>query len=138
MNKVKLRHQQANKQLSEGSLRMWVEQGIGEGLGAHNIQDAIKKMFDAGKITQMLIDSLTPEIMNAVTPYYREEFYSAISGSGDRLIISPWWDDCWQEIKIVDLVKRSAEHENTEQLNKMRDTFVESVEILDKLIKESK
>ena len=124
--------------MSESSLRIWVEQGIEEGLGAFNIEDSLKKMFDIGKIRQVIIDSLVPEVMNAVTPYYREEFYSAISHSGDRLVISPWWDDCWQEIKIVDLVKSSVQGMGTDRLIVFRETLTTSLKIIDKEIEELK
>ena len=144
MKKVKLKHQESayipegegDKQMSERCLKSWIEEGINEGLGAYNIQDAIKEMFDVGKIKQILVESLTPEIMNAVTPYYKDEFYSSISR--DKLIISPWWDDFWQEIKIVDLVKGSVDGWGTEYLTEMRDAFVESLAIIDKTIKENK
>ena len=144
MKKVKLKHQESayipegegDKQMSERYLKSWIEEGINEGLGAYNIQDAIKEMFDVGKIKQILVESLTPEIMNAVTPYYKDEFYSSISR--DKLIISPWWDDFWQEIKIVDLVKGSVDGWGTEYLTEMRDAFVESLAIIDKTIKENK
>ena len=144
MKKVKLKHKESSyipdgegdKQMSERCLKSWIEEGINEGLGAYNIQDAIKEMFDVGKIKQILVESLTPEIMNAVTPYYKDEFYSSISR--DKLIISPWWDDFWQEIKIVDLVKGSVQGWGTEYLTEMRDAFVESLAIIDKEIKENK
>ena len=144
MKKVKLKHQESayipegegDKQMSERCLKSWIEEGINEGLGAYNIQDAIKEMFDVGKIKQILVESLTPEIMNAVTPYYKDEFYSSISR--DKLIISPWWDDFWQEIKIVDLVKGSVQGWGTEYLTEMRDAFVESLAIIDKTIKEER
>ena len=144
MNKVKLKHQESayipegegDKQMSERCLKSWIEDGINEGLGAYNIQDAIKEMFDVGKIKQMIVESLTPEIMNAVTPYYKDEFYSSISR--DKLIISPWWDDFWQEIKIVDLVKGSVDGWDGEYLTEMRDAFVESLAIIDETIKEER
>ena len=138
MKKVRFKHREGSEQMSESSLRIWVEQGIEEGLGAFNIEDSLKKMFDIGKIRQVIIDSLVPEVMNAVTPYYREEFYSAISHSGDTIIISPWWDDCWQEIKVVDLVKKSTGNEDIEHLTRMRGAFAESLAIIDKEIKEVK
>ena len=143
IKKVKLKHQESayipkgegDKQMNERCLKSWIEEGINEGLGAYNIQNAIKEMFDVGKIKQMIVESLTPEIMNAVTPYYKDEFYSSISR--DKLIISPWWDDFWQEIKIVDLVKDSVDGWGTERLTETRNAFVESLAIIDKAIKEN-
>ena len=143
MKKVKLKHQESafipegegDKQMSERCLKSWIEEGINEGLGAYSIQNAIKEMFDVGKIKQILVESLTPEIMNAVTPYYKDEFYSSISR--DKLIISPWWDDFWQEIKIVDIVKDSVDGWGTERLTETRNAFVESLAIIDKAIKEN-
>ena len=143
IKKVKLKHQESayipegegDKQMNGRCLKSWIEEGINEGLGAYNIQNAIKEMFDVGKIKQMIVESLTPEIMNAVTPYYKDEFYSSISR--DKLIISPWWDDFWQEIKIVDLVKDSVDGWGTERLTETRNAFVESLAIIDKTIKET-
>ena len=143
MKKVKLKHQESSyipdgegdKQMNERCLKSWIEDGISEGLGAYNIQDALEEMFDIGKIKTMLVESLTPKIMNAVTPYYKDEFYSSISR--DKLIISPWWDDFWQEIKIVDIVKDSVDGWGTERLTETRNAFVESLAIIDKAIKEN-
>ena len=146
MKKVKLKHRESSyipegegdKQMSERCLKSWIKDGIDEGLGAYNIQDALEKMLhltiDIGKIKMMLIESLTPEIMNAVTPYYKDEFYSSISK--DKLIISPWWDDFWQEVKIVDIVKDSVDGWDAERLMETRNAFVESLAIIDKAIKE--
>ena len=104
-------------------------------MGAYNIQDALEEMFDISKIKMMLVESLTPQIMNAVTPYYKDEFYSSISR--DKLIISPWWDDFWQEVKIVDIVKDSVDGWDAERLTETRNAFVESLAIIDKAIKEN-
>ena len=144
MKKVKLKHQESkwipegegDKQMSESCLKGWIEDGINEGLGAYNIQDAMKEMFDINKIKQMLIDSLTPEILNAVSPYYKEEFYSSISRG--KIIISPWWDDFWQEVKLVDLVEHAVHGWNTEYLTEMRDALVKSLAIVDKEIESLK
>ena len=140
MKKVRLKHQESayipegegDKQMSESCLKAWIKEGVNEGLGAYSIQDTLEKMFDVSIIKQLLIESLTPEIMNAVTPYYKDEFYSSISR--DKLIISPWWDDFWQEIKIVDLVKDSVRGWDTEHLTETRDAFVESLAIINKEI----
>ena len=134
MKKTRLKHRENGKQMNEACLKAWIKEGVNEGLGAYSIQDALEKMFDVGKIKQLLIESLTPEIMNAVTPYYKDEFYSTISG--DKLIISPWWDELCQEIKIVDLVKHGVDGHDIEYLTKMKNAFVESLEIIDKNIKE--
>ena len=134
MKKTKLKHRENGKQMNEACLKAWIKEGVNEGLGAYSIQDALEKMFDVGKIKQLLIESLTPEIMNAVTPYYKDEFYSAISG--DELVISPWWDDCWQYIKIVDLVKESIEGRDDDCIMLTRDALIKSIEIVDKQIKE--
>ena len=134
MKKTKLKHRENGKQMNEACLKAWIKEGVNEGLGAYSIQDALEKMFDVGKIKQLLIESLTPEIMNSVTPYYKDEFYSAISG--DELVISPWWDDCWQYIKIVDLVKESIEGRDDDCIMLTRDALIKSIEIVDKQIKE--
>ena len=142
MKKVKLKHRESSyipngegdKQINERCLKRLIKNGIDEGLGAYNIQDALEEMFDISKIKTMLVESLTPEIMNAVTPYYKDEFYSSISR--DKLIISPWWDDFWQEIKIVDIVKDSVDGWGAEHLTETRNAFVESLAIIDKAIKE--
>lgn len=134
MKKTKLKHRENGKQMNEACLKAWIKEGVNEGLGAYSIQDALEKMFDVGKIKQLLIESLTPEIMNAVTPYYKDEFYSAISG--DQLVISPWWDDYWQYIKIVDLVKESIEGRDDDCIMLTRDALIKSIEIVDKQIKE--
>ena len=134
MKKTKLKHRENGKQMNESCLKAWIKEGVNEGLGAYSIQDALEKMFDVGKIKQLLIESLTPEIMNSVTPYYKDEFYSAISG--DKLVISPWWDDCWQYIKIVDLVKESIEGRDDDCIMLTRDALIKSIEIVDKQIKE--
>tara|TARA_R110000824_G_scaffold4623_8_gene22271 strand:- start:1781 stop:2218 length:438 start_codon:yes stop_codon:yes gene_type:complete len=140
MKKVKLKHREpryegkGDNQMDELCLKGWIKDGINEGLGAYNIQDTIEKMFDAGKIKQLLIESLTPEIINAVTPFYKDEFYSNISG--DKLVVSPWWDDCWQDIKIVDLVKESIEGRDIDCIMLTRDSFIKSIEIIDKNIKD--
>ena len=134
MKKTKLKHRENGKQMNESCLKAWIKEGVNEGLGAYSIQDALEKMFDVGKIKQLLIESLTPEIMNSVTPYYKDEFYSAISG--DELVISPWWDDCWQYIKIVDLVKESIEGRDDDCIMLTRDALIKSIEIVDKQIKE--
>ena len=144
MKKVKLKHRESkwipegegDKQMSESCLKGWIEDGINEGLGAYNIQDAMKKMFDINKIKQMLVDSLTPEILNAVSPYYKEEFYSSISRG--KIIISPWWDDFWQEVKLVDLVEHAVHGWDTEYLTEMRDALVKSLAIVDKEIESLK
>ena len=143
MKKVKLKHRESSyipegegdKQMSERCLKSWIEDGIDEGLGAYNIQDALEEMFDISKIKMMLVESLTPQIMNAVSPYYKDEFYSSISR--DKLIISPWWDDFWQEVKIVDIVKDSVDGWDAERLTETRNAFVESLAIIDKAIKEN-
>ena len=134
MKKTKLKHRENGKQMNEACLKAWIKEGVNEGLGAYSIQDALEKMFDVGKIKQLLIESLTPEIMNSVTPYYKDEFYSAISG--DQLVISPWWDDYWQYIKIVDLVKESIEGRDDDCIMLTRDALIKSIEIVDKQIKE--
>ena len=134
MKKTKLKHRENGKQMNEACLKAWIKEGVNEGLGAYSIQDALEKMFDVGKIKQLLIESLTPEIMNAVTPYYKDEFYSAISG--DELVISPWWDTYWQYIKIVDLVKESIEGRDDDCIMLTRDALIKSIEIIDKQIKE--
>ena len=134
MKKTRLKHRENGKQMNEACLKAWIKEGVNEGLGAYSIQDALEKMFDVGKIKQLLIESLTPEIMNSVTPYYKDEFYSAISG--DQLVISPWWDDYWQYIKIVDLVKESIEGRDDDCIMLTRDALIKSIEIVDKQIKE--
>ena len=134
MKKTKLKHRENGKQMNEACLKAWIKEGVNEGLGAYSIQDALEKMFDVGKIKQLLIESLTPEIMNSVTPYYKDEFYSAISGH--ELVISPWWDDYWQYIKIVDLVKESIEGRDDDCIMLTRDALIKSIEIIDKQIKE--
>ena len=144
MKKVKLKHRESSyipegegdKQMSESCLKTWIKESINEGLGAYSIQNALEKMFDVSIIKQLLIESLTPEIMKAVTPYYKDEFYSSISR--DKLIISPWWDDFWQEVKIVDIVKDSVDGWDAERLMETRNAFVESLTIIDKAIKENK
>jgi len=144
MKKIKLKHRESSyipegegdKQMSESCLKTWIKESINEGLGAYSIQNALEKMFDVSIIKQLLIESLTPEIMNAVTPYYKDEFYSSISR--DKLIISPWWDDFWQEVKIVDIVKDSVDGWDAERLMETRNAFVESLTIIDKAIKENK
>jgi len=134
MKKVKLKHSENDKQMNRVCLEAWIKEGVNEGLGTYSMQDALEKMFDVDKIKQLLIESLTPQIMNTVTPYYKDEFYSAISG--DKLVISPWWDDCWQNIKIVDLVKESIEGRDDDCIMLTRDTLIKSIEIIDKEIKE--
>ena len=63
MEKVKLKHRENGKQMNEVCLKAWIKEGVNEGLGAYSIQDALEKMFDVGKIKQLLIESLTPEMI---------------------------------------------------------------------------
>ena len=71
MKKVRLKHRESkwipegegDKQMSESCLKGWIEDGVNEGLGAYNIQDAMKEMFDINKIKQMLI-ALFPNVFD--------------------------------------------------------------------------
>ena len=142
MNKVNFKHREdvynsneSDKQMSKNHLEWWIKEGINEGLGAHNIQDTIKKMFDADKIRQILVDSLTPQIIDKVSPYYKQEFYSSITGS--KIVISPWWDEYWQEIEIVHLVQKSIDgFDDTDALLDLKKALISSIEIIDNILTE--
>ena len=139
MNKVNLGHRKEtsddknNNHMSESSLHTWIEEAIDEGLSNYSFGEIIAEMFDTDKIKTMLIKTLTPAIMNGVSPYYREEFYCSISA--DRIVISPWWDNHWQDIKIIDFIQKSIDKSDTESIVQLRNALVESIEIIDKTLK---
>jgi len=141
MKKVRLKHQKPMMEeddkkwipMNESCLKDWIESGINEGLDARNIQDAIGEMFDTDKIKQILLNSLMPEILEAVSPYYREEFYSSLNGG--KIVISPWWDDFWQEVKLTDLIENSIDGIDHERLTRTRDALIKSLAIVNREIK---
>ena len=146
MNKVSFKHRKEtwkvkksddknDNHMSEESLKGWIKDGINEGLHDYNIGEIIGKMFDQNKIKQIVIDALVPKVMDACSPYYKQEFYSSISG--DNIVISPWWDDHWQNLKIVDLIKKSVTaFDDTESLIDLKKALKESIEIVDKILEE--
>ena len=143
MSKANFKHEQYLKnnltdpdtEMSEESLKGWIRTGINEGLDDYNIEEVIGKMFDQNKIKQILIDALVPKIMDACSPYYKQEFYSSITG--DNIVISPWWDSHWQKLKIVDLIKKSVDgFDDTETLTDLKKALKESIKIVDKVLEE--
>ena len=143
MSKANFKHEQYLKnnltdpdtEMSEESLKGWIRTGINEGLDDYNIEEVIGKMFDQNKIKQILIDALVPKIMDACSPYYKQEFYSSITG--DNIVISPWWDNHWQKLKIVDLIKKSVDgFDDTETLTDLKKALKESIKIVDKVLEE--
>ena len=143
MGKANFKHEQyyknkstdPDKEMSEESLREWIRTGINEGLHDYNIGEIIGKMFDQNKIKQILIDALVPKVMDACSPYYRQEFYSSITG--DNIVISPWWDNHWQKLKIVDLIKKSVDgFDDTGTLTDLKKALKESIKIVDKVLEE--
>jgi len=140
MNKVSFKHRKEtwddknDNHMSESALHHWIEEAINEGLSNYSFGEIIAKMFDTDKIRTMLIESLTPAIINGVSPYYKEEFYCSISAN--RIVISPWWDDHWQDIRIIDFIQESIDKSDTESKIKLKNALIKSVEIIDKALKE--
>ena len=140
MNKVSLKHRKEtwddknDIHMSESDLHKWIENAINEGLSDYSFGEIIAKMFDTDKIKTMLIKSLTPAIINGVSPYYNEEFYCSISD--DRIVISPWWDDHWQDIKIIDFVQQAINKSDDTSNIILRNALAESIELIDKALKE--
>jgi hypothetical protein len=140
MNKVSLKHRKEtwndknDNHMSESALRHWIQESINEGLSNYSFSEIIAKMFDTDKIRTMLIESLTPTIMNGVSPYYNEEFYCSISA--DRIVISPWWDNHWQDIRIIDFIQESIDKSNTESKIKLKNALIKSIEIIEKALNE--
>ena len=142
MNKVNLKHRKETlddkniNHMSESSLHAWIREAIDEGLSDHSFGEIIAKMFDTDKIRTMLIKSLTPAIMNGVSPYYSEEFYCSISD--DRIVVSPWWDNHWQDIKITDFVQQAIDKSDDECIILLKNALIDSIEIIDRTLKENK
>ena len=134
MNKVKLKHRDPNIQMSESVLKTWIHEGIDEGLNGSNIEDVLNELFNTAKMRKVIVNALVPHIINAVTPYYKDEFYSSISHDGETLVISPFWDDYWQEIKIIDMVKKSILGFDTKSLTILKKSFEKSIEIINEAI----
>tara|TARA_R100000664_G_scaffold19628_1_gene28755 strand:- start:3977 stop:4399 length:423 start_codon:yes stop_codon:yes gene_type:complete len=134
MNKVKLKHRDPNIQMSESVLKTWIHEGIDEGLNGSNIEDVLNELFNTAKMRKVIVNALVPYIINAVTPYYKDEFYSSISHDGETLVISPFWDDYWQEIKIIDMVKESILGFDTKSLTILKKSFEKSIEIINEAI----
>ena len=138
MNKVKLKHRDPNIQMSESVLKTWIHEGIDEGLNGSNIEDVLNELFNTAKMRKVIVNALVPHIINAVTPYYKDEFYSSISHDGETLVISPFWDDYWQEIKIIDMVKKSILGFDTKSLTILKKSFEKSIEIINEAINNQK
>ena len=155
MIKSKLKHAEIaythkknpDPKMNQFTLKSQIRDAIGEGLFLYDfsqldlpfgMNEVIEQMINIDKVKDAVIKAITPEVLNAVTPYYKDEFFSMISE--DELSVSPWWDDYWQTIKIVDMFRSTAktDHNNIESLEITRDALLESVKIMEKAIQKSK
>ena len=146
MIKSKLKHaeiaynpkENSDPKINQIALKEWIKGAINESLGTFGIEEIIGKMIALDKLKDAVVEAITPEVLNAVTPYYKEEFFSMISD--DTLSVSPWWDDYWQTIKIVDMFRNTAEYDpnNIESLEITRDALLESLKIMNKAIQKGK
>jgi len=120
------------------SLKGWIRDAVNEGLSTFGVGEIIEKMITADKVKDAVVEAITPEVLNAVTPYYKDEFFSMIHE--DELSVSPWWDDYWQRIKIVDMFRNTAECDplNVESMEITRDALLESVKIMEESIQKGK
>ena len=155
MIKSKLKHDEiaythkknTDPKMNQLILKGRIKDAISEGLFLYDfsqldlplgINEVIEKMINIDKVKDVIAQAITPEILDAVSPYYREEFFSMISD--DTLSVSPWWDDYWQTIKIVDMFRSTAETDpnNIESLEITRDALLESLKIMNKAIQKGK
>ena len=80
-------------------------------------------------ITNAIKELIAKQVLEKLTPYYTDEFYSTLryyGSDGVKLRISPWWDDVWQEIKLRDLVKEEMDsygEPEKEDLIKFKEEF---------------
>ena len=146
MNKSKLKHSEIaythdknpDPKMDQLSLKGWIRDAVNEGLSTFGVGEIIEKMITADKVKDAVVEAITPEVLNAVTPYYKDEFFSMIHE--DELSVSPWWDDYWQRIKIVDMFRNTAECDplNVESMEITRDALLESVKIMEESIQKGK
>ena len=118
----------ATRKLIEDDLKWKVNSTISDVLDDINsgINDKLKETLERLNLQRVINtairESLVTEVMNDLSPYYRDEFYSTLSGT--KIKISPFWDTVWQEIELEELVKGEIEWmDEVEDITKLKDAF---------------
>lgn len=86
------------------------------------LKETLQRLNLKGVIKTAIKESLVTNVMDELSPYYKDEFYSTLSGT--KIKISPFWDTVWQEIELEELVKGEIEWmDEVEDITKLKDAF---------------